>query len=761
MGSDTIMAMTKRSLPKARCVAGAAAALFMGLQALAAWAGDAETLTDGVARIAAPGVPGPLCVFGEKAFVVATGGGEGKVRQPVVAAARLGQGRVLAFGHTGYLDAQTLAVADTGRLMTSAVRWAAGVAPAGAAKPAVAVYGHAGLAEFLRAQGFQVEALDKAGVVGRLEAFKVLCLCPANLSDAEAEAISKFIRQGGGLVAADLGWGWLQLHPGKSLLTDHPGNRLLASAGIMWADGTLNRTDKDGFAVTPPPALAHASRALDILMAQAAGRESPKPEDLVQASAVVTLAARSLPPDDGLLLPRLRQVRKERSVQSMPTAEKPLRSDRPLDRLALTLDLEEARRSAPEATRAHPAATAFPGAVPADAARVERTIDVDTRFGGWVSTGLYAAPGQVVTVAVPESAAGKGLALRIGAHSDTVWDHASWHRSPEVCRVWPLAAPVTRAACAFGGLTYLEVPSGTKLGVLSVRMGGAVEAPYFVLGKTAAAEWRERIRLRPAPWAELAADKVILTLPSKVVRGLEGAEDLMRFWDRVVEACDELSARPRENRRPERYVADVQISAGYMHSGYPIMVLMDMPEVMVDKARLMANGHGGVWGLFHELGHNYQSGDWTFGGTGEVTENLFTLYVFDKVCGFPRAKAHGEMAPDVRARKMKAYLAPGADFEKWKRDPFLALQMYIQLQEAFGWDAYEKVFAEYRALARSERPKSDADKRDQWMVRFSRAVGRNLGPFFQAWGVPTSPEARASIAGLPGWMPEGFPPVKP
>lgn len=39
------------------------------------------------------------------------------------------------------------------------------------------------------------------------------------------------------------------------------------------------------------------------------------------------------------------------------------------------------------------------------------------------------------------------------------------------------------------------------------------------------------------------------------------------------------------------------------------------------------------------------------------------------------------------------------------------------------------------------------------MVRFSRQVGHNLGPFFEAWGVPTSPAARNAIADLPVWMP--------
>jgi hypothetical protein len=44
------------------------------------------------------------------------------------------------------------------------------------------------------------------------------------------------------------------------------------------------------------------------------------------------------------------------------------------------------------------------------------------------------------------------------------------------------------------------------------------------------------------------------------------------------------------------------------------------------------------------------------------------------------------------------------------------------------------------------------------MVRFSRTANRNLGPFLQAWGVPTSETARKSISDLPAWMREGFPP---
>ena len=75
-----------------------------------------------------------------------------------------------------------------------------------------------------------------------------------------------------------------------------------------------------------------------------------------------------------------------------------------------------------------------------------------------------------------------------------------------------------------------------------------------------------------------------------------------------------------------------------------------------------------------------------------------------------------------------------------------------------GWGAYRRVFAEYRALPAGAEPKTDAEKRDQWMVRFSRTVRRNLGPFFQAWGIPIPHSARKTVENLPPWMPPGFPP---
>lgn len=101
-------------------------------------------------------------------------------------------------------------------------------------------------------------------------------------------------------------------------------------------------------------------------------------------------------------------------------------------------------------------------------------------------------------------------------------------------------------------------------------------------------------------------------------------------------------------------------------------------------------------------------------------------------------------------------MAEGRPYEKLKSNPFLFLHMYIALQEQFGWEPFKKVFAEYRTLKPSERPQNDEAKRDQWMVRFSRAVGRNLGPYFERWNVPTSQAARDSVQDLPAWTAAGL-----
>ena len=190
------------------------------------------------------------------------------------------------------------------------------------------------------------------------------------------------------------------------------------------------------------------------------------------------------------------------------------------------------------------------------------------------------------------------------------------------------------------------------------------------------------------------------------------------------------------------------------------MAWMDQSANLVDAVRISTcrlEPKESNWAIFHEVGHNHQSPDWTFDGTEEVTVNLFTLHTFEFLCGIVATSEAWSDRDRFRAELIASYDFSDPDFEQWKNDPALALVMYEQMQEEFGWEAYRSVFATYRALPDTERPRNDDEKRDQWLVRFSRQVGRNLGPFFEAWGVPTSRAARDSIADLPAWLPSELP----
>lgn len=709
---------------------------------------DSATLLAGVKEITAPGVPGSVCVYGSNAFPVVAGK-SGDYAEPVVAAARYGSGRLVAFGHDGYFGADALAAADTGQLLLNAVRWAG----KSEAVPRVGVLAkrQGGVVAFLKARGIaSVTVIPDAGSAKRLGEFDVVVGVFSAVPESEQAAYSAFAKAGGGLVGAETGWGWLSLNAGKSL-AENGGNRVFADAGLLWTGGTLDRTTKGGFATDKSlPAALSAANALDVLtMGTASAAETG------QAVWTVGQALQVLPPGEKVFRSRLASLRQANAPDFSDLAANPVTMRKPLDRLFLTQDIRAAMTASPESVRAHPAAASFPGAVPAAAPRVTKEITVDTNVPGWHSTGLYAAPGEVVTVTVPTMATKLGLRLRIGTHKDTLWHLPTWKRAPEITRAFVLNTPTIRAANAFGGAVLMDVPEGCPPITISVAVKGAVAAPYFVRGKTNLAEWRRTIRNAAGPWAELQGQRCILTVPSSVVRDLDDPEALMTYWDAVMDAAADLYAVPRERERQERYCVDRQISVGYMHSGYPIMTGDDVAKTFVDLSALRGDNGNKTWGFYHELGHNQQKPAWTWDGCGEVTNNLFSLYgdeLFNAVKP-DYINSHPAIAPDARKKLLTSYFAAGAPYDKWKSEPFTALTFFIQLRQEFGWEPFTRVFREYEQLPARDLPKTDVQKHDQFLQRFSRATGKNLGPFFAAWGIPTTESARKSVADLPVWMP--------
>ena len=695
-------------------------------------------LTAGVNEIGAPGLPGIVATTSAQAFLVVSGKVGKNARESVVAASIFGKTRIVAFGHDGYLLSENLKAADTGKLLDNALMWTSGDQ-----KPqSIGVIGTPQVLAALQARGYEAASADKNALAN----YSTLVVNGHELNAGDLEPLRKYLQGGGGLVIATTGWGWSWNDDSKTLSRDFVGNQLLAPYGLVWTMGTLDKTSDTGFKVEPVTPLANASAALQLLQNDA----EITPAQSEQISSTLGNAMTGLPPDDTQLLPALKNLAEGAAGEVVPFERAPVTMAQPKARLLLTLQTALEKNLPVSQIKPNPAGAIFPGDVPPNAKSVTKTVSVDTKIPQWHSTGLYAAPGVPITVNLPDGMAPQGLSVRIGSHTDTLYNLDSWKRAPDISRTAPLQKGQTKFANPFGGLVYIVVPDNIAAQNVKVSVAGAFAAPLYVKGKTSLDEWKNTIRWAPAPWAEIATDKIVLTVPSRAVRDLDDPKAVADYYDAGMDAAADLYGISRTRQRPERIVADVQISAGYMHSGYPIMTWLDVEKTTVDVETLRKF----PWGHWHEMGHNHQKGEWTFAGTGEVTNNLLPLYVWTQLQGQTVGTGHPALKDAERAKRWAKYEADGKPFSEWQNDPWLALEMYLQLQKAFGWEPFKKVFAEYQALPDAQKPKGEEQQHDQWMVRMSRATGHNLGPFFGKWNVPTSAQARASIGNLPAWMPE-------
>lgn len=463
-------------------------------------------------------------------------------------------------------------------------------------------------------------------------------------------------------------------------------------------------------------------------------------------------------------------------------------------------------------------------------------------FDPWISTGVYARPGEPIRVRLESliragNAQGAvkgegsplsmeevltddfGFRVRIGCHKDDNTKHDSWKR-------WPRISAVSKdilsgrnleieLVSVFGGLVYLErirengvEPSkakGINLNVDSIlmvcaRVQGGVPTLWWsngvwMLGGHPVENLQNLPRAGEAypPWGEIQAKHVILSLPMHLLlphalpssggSPRDGwADTIAAFWDRVIRSHCDLACRPVCGEERFRFVFDVKISAGWMHSGYPIMAhenptAEDACAVWGEGNLRGARQRGkllleGDWGLFHELGHHFQRRRWTYKACGEVTVNLFSMYSMITIIGrkiptrdMENVREGHEKAEKFITERIQSEGGGGAIYsaahnrrpitdalDQWS--PWVGLTMYVDIIETFGWDLLKGVLRSY------EQDGTFGEEPDptEWWSRVSRACGKGLSMYCRIWGVPIDLDKMDRGGGnpndqwLPGWI---------
>jgi hypothetical protein len=703
-------------------------------------------ILQGVKSVPKAGSPGPIGIWGNVAFPILSAPDKDGVEIAVAAAAGYAKGRVILFGHNSYLAGGE--GGDHAKLMENCVNWAANKE-----KPRLGLKG-VNAVSLYKQHEFKVETFDKIDTKSLAAYDVVIVNMQGIISAEEGAAVAEYIKGGGGFIGGMTGWAFSQTSGGKDLAVSHGLNQALMPAGIAITDMSAFDQLRSFEGRTELPPMMNASEAISAIKKQRDGGSALTAEQMKQGTNAIQIAMAAQPPDrSNLKTAVLAALGSSGADKLVPTAQTPLTAEKhAAQRLRLGMETRVLRLAAGEGVAAHPAHESFPGKVPADAPRITGEVKVTPVIPGWTSTGLYAAAGDTITVTLPEKLADKGYAVRIGCHSDTLYHLDKWERAPDITRSIGLATATTKTASAFGGLIYIEVPGRAKDDEpFTATIQNAVPAPLFVLGQDDDAKWAE-IKKRPAPWAELACDKLIVSCPTEVARAINNPTQLMEFWKKVVEAQDDITNQTAERKRPERIVADVQISAGYMHSGYPIMIPTSAAPEVTTFGKLKFPG----WGFYHEIGHNHQRGDFTFDGTGEVTNNVIGMYCYDAVLKKDWLIGHTAITEEARKEHIQKIKKASNKWQVWKSEPFTALTTYIQLMQEFGWESWRKYLYSFDDAKFGPAPKGDDERRDQFLVRYSKITNKNLGPFFEAWGIPVSSAAKAEVSKLDPWMPKGM-----
>jgi len=378
------------------------------------------------------------------------------------------------------------------------------------------------------------------------------------------------------------------------------------------------------------------------------------------------------------------------------------------------------------------------------------------------STGLYAAPGELITIDVP---ADYSLSVQVGAWDDNLSSVQNAPRDPLIFTRMQLAPGLNYVRNLYGGHIYIFAARPVKSPV-TLTFSGAVKSPDFELGKTTNTEWINAIKTSCVPYLELRSRNIVFVVPRDycVSRNIQDPQSIMTEWDRAIDldyyqweglaenATEEYDLAPV---LPWRVVQDIKPSVGYGHSGYPVVTYNDYGW-FDEFTNLASLQKGWAWGTFHEIGHNNQQTNyWSWGSLGETTNNLFSFKVSHRqsieknnpAAWPPYHPALGNMFPQALAFAASTGTKNFDGTDARIDDPFARITPFVQIFDKIpanwgypgqpeGWAFMGELYKKARRAVHASN--NDQDKRDFVYETLCNFTKTDWKLFFNAWGINIS-----------------------
>lgn len=136
----------------------------------------------------------------------------------------------------------------------------------------------------------------------------------------------------------------------------------------------------------------------------------------------------------------------------------------------------------------------------------------------------------------------------------------------------------------------------------------------------------------------------------------------------------------------------------------------------------LTNNLNKSWGIWHEMGHTHQQRSWTWDSIGEISVNMFSLYVQEnfKLPSRLSSNADQDDENDTLFTQAKKYLArTNKDYLKENEadynELFTKLVMFHQLRSAYGWNTIKKLHQDFRVKPYVDEDETDQAKADKFI----------------------------------------------
>ncbi|MCE7981119.1 MAG: hypothetical protein DYG89_08005 [Caldilinea sp. CFX5] len=413
--------------------------------------------------------------------------------------------------------------------------------------------------------------------------------------------------------------------------------------------------------------------------------------------------------------------------------------------------------------------TMFPGAVAAGLPAVTQSFAFNLQFKdhgylrmsappqNWQSTGLYAPPNQLLRVTVSNAAAAdlSEVYAQIGVHMDILEptsgnvEGGNFDRHPSVVVRVKLVPGENLVRSPYGGPVIL-VSEASVNKTIDVEVANAVQAPYFKSGETTEAQWLAR-RALGIPYAEIEGELAIIHVPTSEISNVSYADiqavaayytQMVRYHNALSGLSDNAALPHQSPQGKQRHVEDIQITAGWGHSGFPAMYFnawrIGVPEEYIYRSA--------AWGVYHELGHNYQMGGWSYVYGVEATVNLWSLHAQEAFFG------NSSIVDDGTYAKAIAILNNNTITNKWgSAGAFEQLVFLDQIRLAFpqqNWNLWTQLMRRYREMSDTEYNALDTDqkRRDKFLEILCDLTNSNLTPHFDQWTIAISNNTKSYCA---------------